>query len=359
MDRNKSREVVYRRRQDVAPDPADATALTSSAPIRPETPALEDPTDDIPVSNLAPDIDERFSAAPSYGEMGPPAAVAGSLKFEPVGGAPADVIAPPAPEPAAQPDTTNLLDAWYASYGHPALTRLLRQPEVTGALAALTADSDERAQITETEAYPWRCVCALTITAADGSRWLGSGWLAGLRTVITAGHCLYMPARGGWVRQIEVIPGGNGSQQPYGSCVATSFRSVRGWTRRQHWGYDYGAIILPVDRAFGNLLGHLGYLNLSDHDLRDLPVNVAGYPNDKPRGTLWYGAHRLELVTARTLEYAVTTLGGASGAPVWQLKAGQRYVVGIHTHGDLAGNSAVRLSAPVFANINAWRHESG
>lgn len=358
MDRNKPREVVYRRRQDVAPEPTDAAAHMSRASIRPEppVPALDDPTDDLPVSNLALDIDERFSAAPSYGEMGPPPGVAGDLKLEPVGGPRADVAAPP--ERAAQPDTANLLDAWYASYGHPALTELLRRPEVVGTLTDLTADSDERAQITETEAYPWRCVCALTITAADGSRWLGSGWLAGPRTVITAGHCLYMPARGGWVRQIEVVPGRNGSQQPYGACVATSFRSVRGWTRKQHWGYDYGAIILPVDRAFGNLLGHLGYLNLSDHDLRDLPVNIAGYPNDKPRGTLWYGAHQFELITARTLEYTVTTLGGESGAPVWQLKAGQRYVVGIHTNGDLAGNSAVRLSAPVFANINAWRRES-
>lgn len=359
MDRDKPREVVYRRRQDAAEGQGGAdhpTLALAVAQLHTGAAALDDPSDDLPVSNLAYEPDERVSAPPSYGEMGPPARVAGGLTLEPVG--PFEGPAAGAQQPAAPDGDEPLLDAWFASFGHPALTGLLRRPEAAALLARFGADSDERAQVAATEAYPWRCICALTITAADGSRWLGTGWLAGPRAVVTAGHCLYMPTRGGWVRQVEVAPGRNGAQQPYGACVATSFRSVRGWTYRQRPGHNYGAIILPADRALGNLLGTLGYLSLGDHELRDLELNLAAYPADKPLGTLWYGPRRLELATARTLAYPVATLGGESGAPLWRLQDGRRYVVGVHTGGDPAGNGAVRLGGPVFANLGLWRREA-
>lgn len=357
MDRDKPREVVYRRRHDGAEQPggADPRTIAGAAQAPALAPALDDLADDLPVSNLTHEPDERVSAPPSYGEMGPPADTSGGQALESLGagGRAAGEQGPPA-QPADEP----LLDAWFASFGHPALAGLLRRPEAAGVLAQLAADADERAQVEATEAYPWRCICALTITAADGSRWLGTGWLAGPRAVITAGHCLYMPTRGGWVRQVEVAPGRHGGQQPYGACVATSFRSVRGWAYRQRPGHNYGAIILPADRAFGNLLGTLGYLSLGDHELRDLELNLAGYPADKPRGTLWYGSRRLELATARTLAYPVPTLGGESGAPVWLLQSGRRYVVGVHTGGDASGAGAVRLSPPAFANLGVWRRET-
>lgn len=358
MDRDKPREVIYRRRHDTVDEQggADPTIDGPAHRHQPAVPALDDPADDLPVSSLAYEPDERVSAPPSYGEMGPPAGLAGGLTLEPLGLFSGQAARPEAP--AAEVDDGPLLDAWFATFGHPALASLLRRPEAAALLAQLVADGDERAQVAATEAYPWRCICALTITAADGSRWLGTGWLAGPRAVVTAGHCLFMPNRGGWVRQVEVAPGRNGEQQPYGSCVAASFRSVRGWIYRQRPSHNYGAIILPADRAFGNLLGTLGYLSPGDHELRDLEVNLAGYPADKPRGTLWYGARRLGPSTARALAYHVHTLGGESGAPVWRLQDGRRYVLGIHTGGDQAGTGAVRLSAPVFANLGRWRRET-
>jgi V8-like Glu-specific endopeptidase len=357
MERDNPREVVFRRRPEAAqraeghPAPPFDSSSRSPASALP----LDDPTDDRPVSNRTEDLDERISAPPDYGALDPPPGAPGGLALEAVGGfstlpAPATPAGPSADEP--------LLDAWYASFGHPALEALLRRPAAVELLAQLGADDDGRALVAATAAYPWRCICALTITAADGSRWLGTGWLAGPRCVITAGHCLYMPTRGGWVRQIAVAPGRNGAEQPYGVALASSFRSVRGWTYRQRPSHNYGAIILPPDRAFGNLLGHFGLLNLNDHDLRDREVNLAGYPSDKPEGTLWYAAQRLGPLTARSFEYPVPTLGGESGAPLWRLQDGRRYVVGIHTGGDPAGISAVRLSAPVFANLGAWRNES-
>jgi V8-like Glu-specific endopeptidase len=285
---------------------------------------------------------DGWSSAPNYGAMGAPT---GSLDHE------------PARQDLHSQNEAPLLDAWYAAHGQPALAALLRRPAIAAAVADLTLDGDDRARVAATEGYPWRCICLLKITAADGSRWLGTGWLAGPRTLITAGHCVYLHRHGGWAYQIEVAPGQNGDLLPYGSTVATGFRSVRGWIHSRRPDHNYGAIILPADRAFGNLLGYFGYSKPGDPDLQGALIDLAGYPCDRPPATQWRHSRRLDYLTPRTLEYAVDSIGGHSGAPVWRLRNGAPDVVGIHANSDQFGNAAIRISAPVFANISAWKRE--
>ncbi|HEX5688418.1 MAG TPA: serine protease, partial [Roseiflexaceae bacterium] len=309
----------------------------------------DSPDDDVSVSSDQPGGDDAGVAAPYYGEMEPPQRASGALELAPTQDQHASADGPAS--------DARLLDAWYAEYSQPALAALMRRPDFAQMLGDLTGDTDDRALVEDTEAYPWRCICALRITAADGSRWLGTGWLAGPRTIVTAGHCVYLRRHGGWAREVEVIPGLSAEQRPYGACTATSFRSVRGWARGAKPGHNYGAVILPPDRAFGNLVGFFGFTGLADLDLKNLHVNLAGYPCDKPEATQWRHARPLDFVTPRTLEYRVDTLGGQSGAPVWQLKNGERYVVGIHVGAGAFGNAAIRITSPVFDNLSAWKRE--
>lgn len=246
-----------------------------------------------------------------------------------------------------------VLDAWYAEYGDEAtigaaLEGAMRVEEVV-------IGRDDRVRINNTTTYPWRTICSLRITARDGSRWIGTGWLVGHRTVITAGHVVYIHGRGGWVRSIEVIPGRNGNQSPYGSCVATHFRSVKGWTKNKRKSHDYGCIILPANCDYGRQLGYFGYANLSFFSLLGLKVNLSGYPGDKPTGTQWWHARKIKLVASRRLVYNIDSAGGQSGSPVWRLKNGKRHAVGIHTNGSKLGNSATRITKSVFNNIKKWK----
>lgn len=250
-----------------------------------------------------------------------------------------------------------LLDAWYADLGDPAVGAMLQQPGATETVAEVVIGADDRVRVTNTTAYPWRTICSLRITARDGSRWIGTGWLVGNRTLITAGHVVYMHSRGGWVRNIEVIPGRNGSSEPFGSCTATSFRSVLGWTRSRKRSHDYGAILLPRTCDYGKRLGYFGYANYGFFTLLNMLVNLSGYPGDKPAGTQWWHARRIKWVTSRTLVYNIDTAGGQSGSPVWRKKGSQRYAVGIHTNGSSSGNSATRITKPVFDNIKKWKQQ--
>lgn len=325
---------------------------------------VDDADDDTPVSNEETDDDGELVAAPDYGEAGPPPdtpldreleAVKGHRKNQAGKGFRERVQDMGQMEIEVKRGEVHLLDAWYGEFAHPGVSVVLQQLEVARTMAEAVSATDDGVLITDTRAYPWRCVCALNITAADGSVWIGTGWLAGSRTVITAGHCVYMHSHGGWVRQIQVIPGGNQDQQPYGASIATRFRSVKGWARKQKRSHNYGAIILPGEDAPGVLVGFFGFISLRDLELKGCKVNLAGYPGDKPEGTQWYHVRVIDEVTPRTLVYSFDMAGGQSGTPVWRLKRGERHVVGIHTTGDSAGNSAVRISEPVFNNISLWK----
>jgi len=241
------------------------------------------------------------------------------------------------------PDTSTLRDIGEASFG-PA-------PETVHGV-------DNRVQITNTAIYPWRVHCSLLITAADNSKWIGTGWFIGPHTVMTAGHVVYIknsgvPGRDGWVKNILVMPGRNGSSLPYGSVTSTSFRSVTGWTQSGSEFYDYGAIILPTN--LGNTTGWFGFGVYSDSDLIASVGNISGYPGDKPAGTQWYDYHKIASVNTRKVYYDIDTFGGQSGSSVYRIINGGRYGIAIHAYGGATTNSGTRIVTPVFNNMLAWK----
>lgn len=214
--------------------------------------------------------------------------------------------------------------------------------------------TDERRQITATANYPWRASTSLLITARDGSRWIGTGWFIGPHTLMTAGHCVFIrssdPERHGWARSIDVMPGRNGTELPYGRVTSTVLRSVTGWTESGEQDYDYGSIILPVD--LGETTGWFGFGVYDDATLLASVGNIAGYPGDKPSGTMWYDAKRISSVGPRRVSYEIDTAGGQSGSAVYRIVDGNRRAFAIHAYG---GNHGPRIVSPVYNNMVNWK----
>ncbi len=243
------------------------------------------------------------------------------------------------------PSGEGLRDIAVASFGEPP------------ALAETVHGPDDRVQITDTAAYPWRVHASLLIVARDNSTWIGTGWFIGKRTLVTAGHCVFIknsgvPGRDGWVKSIDVMPGRNGASLPYGSVKSTSFRSVTGWTTNGDQNFDYGAILIPTD--LGSQTGWFGYGVYGDQELRGVVANISGYPGDKPSGTQWYDHHAVAAVDARKVYYDIDTMGGQSGAAVYRIKDGKRVAIAVHAYGGGVTNSGTRIIRPVYDNLTAW-----
>jgi glutamyl endopeptidase len=235
-----------------------------------------------------------------------------------------------------------LVDAIHGSYDLPTV-------------AEVVIGVDNRIRIRETANYPWRAICALKITAANGRGYIGTGWFVSARTVITAGHCVFMHNEGGWVRSIEVIPALDDATRPFGSATSTSFRSVTGWTQSRQRENDYGAILLPANSRLGDRTGTFGFANRNDSFLQAARLNLSGYPGDKGGNQQWFMAERAKSVSSRVIVYDIDTMGGQSGAPVWVLQDGKRFAVGVHTNGHQSGNSATRIESNVYNRIDAWK----
>ncbi|MEF3115225.1 trypsin-like serine peptidase [Streptomyces chrestomyceticus] len=250
------------------------------------------------------------------------------------------------PEQLWQPPTAVLPDIGEASFGPPPVA------------AETVHGPDDRVQITDTSVYPWRVHCSLLITAADNSRWIGTGWFIGPHTLATAGHVVYIKnsgvaGRDGWVKSINVMPGRNGNTLPYGVVTSTSFRTVNGWANNGDENYDYGAIILPNN--LGNTTGWFGFGVWSDADLLKTVGNISGYPGDKPAGTQWYDARGVASVGPRKVYYDIDTAGGQSGSSVYHFYNGGRYGIAIHAYGGAVTNSGTRITTPVYNNYVAWK----
>ncbi|WP_211589098.1 trypsin-like serine peptidase, partial [Allorhizocola rhizosphaerae] len=214
--------------------------------------------------------------------------------------------------------------------------------------------TDDRIRIGNTTKVPWRRYCALKIEFPSGAVYRGTGFFIGERAVATAGHCVYLHDQGGWARRIEVIPGCDGTSRPFGSALATTFRSTAGWTQHKLPAADYAAIILPAGAFPGQKFGSFGFGVFPNEALLATPAVLAGYPGDKPFAQLWGMRRKIKAVTAANLVYDIDTMGGQSGAPVYIKQNGRRYAVGIHNYGAGAGNSATRITAAVVANFKKW-----
>lgn len=208
--------------------------------------------------------------------------------------------------------------------------------------------------MTPTVAIPWRRICALRITFPSGT-YRGSGFLIGRRTVVTAGHCVFLKQAGGWATSISVYPGADGAKTPFGHAVSHQFRSVIGWVRDAKPEHDYGCIILPFGAFDGKNLGAMGFASWSNSELLNHRATVVGYPGDKPFAEMWGMTGGLKRVTSTQLFYDIDTVGGQSGTCVYMKRNGIRYVVGIHNYGAQSGNSATRITPSIYNRLNAWR----
>ena len=240
--------------------------------------------------------------------------------------------------------------------GNPPDDELVSAREIIG--------DDDREHVDSEQPNPWHAVALLEITRRDGSPSMGTGWYAAPRLIITAGHCVYErhdpdPAACGWVKSITVTPAVNGDHVPYQSFNVTDVRTTEGWVNSGDLRTDYGALLLPEAAA-----PHPEPYKVQISDNQTLfssEARIAGYPTDKPIGTLWEARSPIKSADDFEIFYEIDTKAGESGAPVLQPSDNSMVVTGIHHWGASPNdplNRGIRLTDDVYQNLKRWKQES-
>lgn len=230
----------------------------------------------------------------------------------------------------------------------------------TDAANAVVAGSPTRSRVRDTTVHPYRAIASLIITIRDGSRWAGTGFFVNPRTVVTAGHCLWIrngsDTQKGPVKSIEVIPARDGDTKPLGDAVSEEFRSPSQWNDHGLSNYDYGVILLK--EPFRQPIAPFGLGVYTDAELSAVTANISGYPTKgllpEEKGTQWFHSRKVKVPMARRIFYETDTSEGQSGAPVWRIVNHRRFAFAIHTLGGAMTNAGTRITAEVHAALTGW-----
>jgi V8-like Glu-specific endopeptidase len=209
----------------------------------------------------------------------------------------------------------------------------------------------------------------------------GTGVLIAPRLVLTAGHVLFDPARGGQTLRVQATFGGPGGT----TVAAVQVDYPREW-RTPRSPLD-SSLVSPVDIGVVRLTAAIDrfvtpwpFATASDGMLAGMVLSVSGYPTIPPGGfpvgTLF--GTKFNVVQGGAIPdggsqyerfrlfYPVRTLGGMSGGPVYDFDpaSGTRTVRGVHTSlvpwsdGSLLG-SALRVDNDIRFLILDWVRDLG
>jgi glutamyl endopeptidase len=249
-----------------------------------------------------------------------------------------------------------------------------------------TINDDDRVarSISDSDTLPWRMICSLEIETQTGTRY-GTGWFAGTKTIITAGHNIFSEAYASsgrrddfWAKKIKVYPGrydqyipypidSSGFQKPIvidGNQPGV-FSVSKKWKEHgtdrdfDYRGFDYGSIHLS--EPVGEQTNWFSIEVVSDLFLSNgRKVNLAGYPNTF-QGTSLFGTRLYHAVgsigspiTERLIYHQVDATTGQSGSPVWFQDGTRAVVIGIYCSDDAHNNIAVRINQEVNNMIRNW-----
>ena len=200
--------------------------------------------------------------------------------------------------------------------------------------------------------FPYTAICSLKIHSSSGMTYMGTGFLISPRVLLTAGHCVYIHSDNGWPVSIEVIPGRDNNEKPFGSVMANQFTSFDEWIENHDRNFDMGFIILPEDCRLGEKVGWFGCKTfLDEKEYLGRMFNISGYPGEKGGKEQWKMSGEGES-QGPLLKYDIDTTGGQSGSPVWIVNNNSYYVLGVHTMGNSSiGNFATRISQDFMRDI--------
>lgn len=225
--------------------------------------------------------------------------------------------------------------------------------------AATIFGRDDRTQITATTEGPWRTIAQLVIF----DRWneitsTCSGVMLNTNVVLTAAHCLFDPVTRTYIHSLLVVPGESGPEFPFGARAAIEFAVPQGWVNSGDVELDFGIALIdaaPFSSAVGPFLPVVSVPDSYFYDVATV-IATAGYPGDKPPGTMWFTAGFFYFVDAGAIYTEMDAYPGQSGSPIYALNDRRKelFIVGVFSKESPLANLAVRFSAAHISALNNY-----
>ena len=149
---------------------------------------------------------------------------------------------------------------------------------------------------------------------------VSAGFLTNANTVVTAGHNLFNPSRGGWATSVRVTPGRNAAFMPHDTIYARSYFVDGHWHSGSNQNHDWGAIRLSQNANLSTS-NFWSLVTRTDAQLNNLNISMTGYPGDDRAVPLDGMFRSWGRVTALPTTHLIDTNAfgsqGVSGGPVY------------------------------------------
>lgn len=229
---------------------------------------------------------------------------------------------------------------------------------------------DGRTLVTDTTQPGWRAIAYLLMY--DGDQFVGtcSGSMLNYNVVLTAAHCLYSRTAHSYHTKVLVVPGAYPPDKtPFGVAFAYRLSVPKGWANITDDGvahaYDVGLLHLD-GQPFGAQLAPYPRLAAppDSYFTSSTGLASAGYPGDKPEGTMWE-THSTSTndyyISADTVYTRLDVYFGQSGSPIYTYTSPltAAYVISVVSYGNDSFNGSIRFTTAWLNALKGWCTEEG
>jgi V8-like Glu-specific endopeptidase len=243
-------------------------------------------------------------------------------------------------------------------------------PESGDAQAAFVFPPDDRRPIGDTTQPLWRTISLVeAFDRFNHFQWSCSGVFLNDNVILTAAHCLY--SSGNYTWSVKIFPGAAPDGPPFGFATGYTLAVPIGWAdgpgKTDLTGqatlspFDWGIIVLSSDAFHGRLAPYPVMADASDSFFASAKtmIGTAGFPGDKPLGSMWATDSFDYFVDDLYLYSRLDIFEGQSGSPVFAITDEAFFIFSVVSVGGPVANISVRFTPPVLAALKKYCTDLG